>query len=465
VLLHGGTIEAVSDGRSGARFVVRLRRGAGHLGAAAQVSAPAPAGPEAGGAQDWAVQLSARRDFRLLDIEEAAERRVVDRDLDEGARPHSVVVVEDNPTITQFVHMTLRREFKVLTAPDGQRGLELIERERPDLVVTDLMMPGMDGLTMLRHLRQDPRTHQIPVIMLTARGDLDDRVRGLETGVSVYLTKPFSPRELLTCARRLVQAKEEEVHQVLTQRMESLEVVAAGLAHELNNPLNYVKNALARVRTDADWVLALSEQAASAPLPAADREQLGRVGERVRELLGVADAGLKRMAGTVELMGRYGRAGYRRELSEHDAWEAVRTVVGVVLPASGRKVKVELDLAGDGTLECVPEELGQVLSNLVQNAIEAVDDGGAGLVRVIGRCGEEELTLRVQDNGPGIPQEAMSRLFTPFFTTKGPGKGTGLGLTISRRVVEALRGSLKVASTPGAGAEFTVRLPRRQAVS
>jgi signal transduction histidine kinase len=461
VLLHGGTIEAASDGHHGARFTVRLRRGAEHLRPEAPASAPAAAEPDGEGGQDWAVQLAARRDFRLLDIEQAAERRVVERDPDEGARAHTVAVVEDSPQITRFIHMTLRRQFKVLTAPDGQRGLELIERERPDLVVTDLMMPGLDGLAMTRRLREDPRTRHIPVIMLTARGDLDDRVRGLETGVSMYLTKPFSPRELLTCARRLVQATRDETDLVLTQRMDSLEVVAAGLAHELNNPLNYVKNALARVQLDAARVLALADQAAGGPLPAEARQQLGKAAERVQELLGVADAGLKRMAGTVELMGRYGRAGYQRELAVHDAWELVRTAVAVVLPATGRDVRVEVDLSGDGTVECVPEELGQVVTNLVQNAIEAVPDG-TGVVRLAGRGDADELTLRVRDNGPGIPPEAMSRLFTPFFTTKGPGRGTGLGLTISRRVVEALRGQLRVSSTPGQGAEFTVRLPRRQ---
>ncbi|MCM2333225.1 MAG: hybrid sensor histidine kinase/response regulator, partial [Anaeromyxobacteraceae bacterium] len=264
VQLHGGDIEAISDGRRGARLSVRLPRDPVHLRAEAD-RRPEPAGPDGDGVQDWAVQLSARRDFRLLDIEEAAERRVVERDLDEGRRPYTVAVVEDSPQITQFVHMTLRRQFKVLTAPDGLRGLELVRRELPDLVVTDLMMPGLDGLGLTRQLREDPATRHVPVIMLSARGELDDRVRGLETGVSLYLTKPFSPRELLTCARRLVRAKEESAELVLTQRMDSLEMMAAGLAHELNNPLNYVKNSLAGVQRDLAELVALARRDGAAP--------------------------------------------------------------------------------------------------------------------------------------------------------------------------------------------------------
>jgi signal transduction histidine kinase len=340
------------------------------------------------------------------------------------------------------------------------RGLEIALRDRPNLVVTDLMMPGIDGLELTRRLREDPRTSHVPVLMLSARGELDDRVKGLEIGASAYLTKPFSARELLTCARQLVRAEEQTADRVLTHRMESLEMVAAGLAHEINNPLNYIKGALARVRLDVERVVALSGGGAGA-LPPSAQSELDRLRTRLADLLGVADSGLKRIAGTVELMGRYGRQGFRRELSPHDAWEAARTVVGMVLPATGRKVAVELDLQGDGVIDCVPEELNQVLTNLIQNAVEAVPEE-TGLVRVCGSADADFLVLRVKDNGPGVAAELQARLFTPFFTTKGPGRGIGLGLTITRRVVQSLGGTIQLSSHPGEGAEFTVRIPRRQ---
>jgi two-component system, NtrC family, sensor kinase len=133
----------------------------------------------------------------------------------------------------------------------------------------------------------------------------------------------------------------------------------------------------------------------------------------------------------------------------------------VVLPATGRRVAVDLDLRGDGTLHCVPEEFNQVVTNLVQNAIEAVPEG-TGRVRVEGRVDGDHLVLSVKDNGPGIPPDVVGRLFTPFFTTKGPGRGVGLGLTITRRVVQSLRGTLTVQSVVGQGTEFVARVPREQ---
>ena len=462
VVLHGGSITAQSDGTSGARFTVVLPRGRGHFRPEVLAASGGGHEPRQGDANlDWAVQLATRSEFRFLDIEEATERRVVDRDSDEESRPYTAVVVEDHPHIVQLIHMSLRRQFKVLAAPDGVKGLELVLRERPDLVVTDLMMPGIDGLALTRKLREDPATRHIPIIMLTARGELDDRVKGLETGVSAYLMKPFSPKELLAAARELVKATEQTADLVLTQRMESLEMVAAGLAHEINNPLNYLKNALGRVRLDAEKVLALCAAARARPLDEEEQGQIERLDTRLHELLGVADSGVKRIGGTVELMSRYGRAGYKREMLPHDAWDAARAVVGIVLPATGRKVQVDLDLEGDGTLECVPEELNQVLSNLLQNAIEAVAEEG-GRVRVRGRVDGDDLVLSVKDNGPGIPPEVLTRLFTPFFTTKGPGRGTGLGLTITRRVVQSLGGTMRVSSTVGQGTEFVAHLPRTQ---
>ena len=133
VMLHGGTIRAESDGQSGARFTVTLPKGRGHFRPEA-LAAPRAAGAAPAGEPglDWAVQLAARSEFRLLDIEEATERRVVERDTDEEARPYTAVVVEDHPHIIQLVHMSLRRQFKVLTAPDGLKGLELDPPRAPE---------------------------------------------------------------------------------------------------------------------------------------------------------------------------------------------------------------------------------------------------------------------------------------------------------------------------------------------
>src|SRR5438876_369889 len=347
VELHGGRIWAQSSG--GARFTVELPRDRDHFrhevlerrGPARDVAEGHRANDR--GLMDFAVQMAARDEYRLLDIAEATDRRVSVRDMDEDIKPHVALVVDDTPDIIRLVHNSLRTHFKVISAEDGLKGLEMAMRERPSLVIADLMMPGIDGLELTRKLRGS--------------------------------------------------------------------------------------------------------------------EELPRAEKRMREMFDLAESGIRRIAATVELMTSYSKAGFSRQLRPHDVYAAVREVVAMVLPATGRPVQVDLDLEGDGTVECVPEEFNQVISNLVQNAVEACPETG-GLVRVRGAREEENLLLAVKDNGPGIRPEDAQRIFTPFFTTKGPGRGMGMGLTIAWRVVQSLGGTLE--AKPGAGAEFVLRVPRKQ---
>ena len=179
---------------------------------------------------------------------------------------------------------------------------------------------------------------------------------------------------------------------------------------------------------------------------------------RARKMFETADAGVRRIAGTVELMRKYSREGYARRVEAYDVFSAVNDVIDIVLPATGRDVRVETDLQGKGLVDCVPEEFHQVLTNLIQNAIEASPEEG-GLVRIRGRVEGNQVLLTIRDNGAGIPREQRDRIFTPFFTTKGPGRGMGLGLTIVWRVVHSLKGTIDVGGEEGSGAEFTIRVP------
>lgn len=464
VELHGGHIIAASEPGQGASFTVTLPTDREHFRPEV-VAKTEPQARQGQGADveimGLAVEVSTSRDYRFQDIAELTERRVVERDVDEDERAFTVLIVEDTPDIIRVIHLTLRRHFKVMAAPDGLKGLEMALREQPNLIITDLMMPGIDGLELTRRLRADARTKHIPIVMLTARAGTEDRVAGLETGVNAYLGKPFSARELLATVRGLLNIQEEQAEQMLNQRMDSLETIAGGLAHEINNPLNYVKNAVHRLALDVGIAIAMMTDAKGTPLVEGQVAQLEKLSLRMGKMVDTAESGLRRIGGTVDLMGRYSREGYSRLTRPHDLFEAARDVVAVVLPATGREVKVETRFQGDGVIECIPEELHQVLSNLIQNAIEAVPEDGTGRVEIDGKGDDEALVLTVRDNGPGIPEEVRARIFTPFFTTKGPGRGTGMGLTIVRRVVQSLGGTITARSQPGGGTEFLLRLPKQ----
>ena len=175
---------------------------------------------------------------------------MVERDPDELRRSHTVLVVEDTADVIRMIRLSLHHDFRVLAATNGAQGLELAKRHQPSIIVTDLMMPVMDGLEMTQRLREDPQLSHIPIVMLTARNEIESRITGLQGGVDAYLGKPFSTKELVSTVRSLVRHQERTADLVLSQKMDSIEAIAGGLAHEIGNPLNYVKNALALVQRD-----------------------------------------------------------------------------------------------------------------------------------------------------------------------------------------------------------------------
>jgi signal transduction histidine kinase len=467
VELHGGRIRAQSELGQGALFIVELFKNREHFSTAVldrrERCRDVPGGQREAdrGLAEWTAQLTGRGEFRLLEIDEATEQRVVERDPDESERASTILVVEDSPDVVRVIHMALRDHFRILAASDGKRGIELALRESPNLIITDLMMPEFDGLELTRHLRDDVRTRHVPIIMLTARADLEDRIAGLDTGVNAYLAKPFAARELLSTVQSLLGTQETTSDILLNQQMDSLEVVAGALAHEINNPLNYIKSSIELVASQMHEMFALAHDTMPSNVEA---QKLADRAKRSQKLFEVAASGIKRIGATVALMRRYSREGYSRTPQVYDAFAAARDVVSLIVPATGRDVRVETSFDGDGFIECVPEEFNQVLTNLVQNAVEAAPEG-TGCVRVRGGCEDGFVALTVTDNGPGIKAEDRAKIFTPFFSTKGPGRGMGMGLTIVQRVVTSAGGTIRLRSQVGAGTEFQVRLPQKGPLS
>jgi signal transduction histidine kinase len=457
VRLHGGKIDVQSDVGGGSSFTVLLPMGLDHFepklldrrrrreDGDAQRRREEDRGP-----REWTARLTDLEEYRFLNIEEATDRRRVRRA--QQNRATSVLVVEDNLDVADFLNVQLQEEHTVFVASNGKEGLKLALERRPDAIVTDFMMPEMDGLTMLTRLRADERTSDIPVIMLTAKAQLTDRLDARDAGADVYLSKPFSPKELRSAVNQQISRRGHQAGKLMRANIQSLEIISAGLSHEINNPLNYIRGASAVLN---DAVVGMAKQLEDR---GADRDGVKTMTERARRMCDTIGIGVRKIERVVDLMRRYAQEGYTHVALPLKVDDAVQNAAQVILPRGEKTVNVEVNL---GAPECevtvVAEELHQAVSSIIQNAVDAV--GEAGRVVITTFADETNWILEVTDDGPGIPPDARERIFTPFYTTKAPGEGLGLGLAITQRVVRDANGKLEVDSVPGGGATFRVRLP------
>jgi signal transduction histidine kinase len=416
-----------------------------------------------------------------------------------------VLVAEDNADMRRLLVHLLGREFRVRETRNGREALEAARERAPDLVLSDVMMPEMSGTDLCRALKGDPATRDVPFMLVTSKAEREMKIEGLELGADDYVTKPFHPRELIARVRALVrlhrlkatlaernqaledanrelartveELKSAEVSLVRAERLAAVGELAAGVAHEVNNPVNYALNALKMLRDRVDGVRRVAEGLTALDLRdptklAAQAEALVRLRDEigleetaaeVAELAQIAGDGLGR---TQRLVGDLRElAGPRR--GEPVSVDLVRGVVSTVqlvrhsLERAG--VRIETRVADD--LPRVRGDAGalsQVILNLLKNAADVLETAG-GRIEVAAFAEGADVVVEVRDDGPGVSEAVRARLFEPFVSTKEAGRGSGLGLSICHRIVSEHGGTITLEASPeGSGAVFRVRLPAEE---
>jgi DNA-binding response OmpR family regulator len=436
--------------------------------------------------------------FRLHELCDALHAALLcsEREVGPSKRTaETVLLVDDSPSITQFLSSYLEtRGYAVLRAANGNEALQTVARQRPDVILLDIMMPDIDGLTVCRRLKADPEHQSIPVILVTAQADEEDVVRGLDAGADDYVTKPVNLKILGARLRSALRAKKSqdkiaEINRALQQELErrkrvELELVqahkleaigrlAAGVAHEINTPAQYVGDNirfLEEAFTSLDQLLTAVDSppdAASArPSPKAEVDYLRKeIPTALRESL----HGVEQIARIVRAMKEFSHPG-----SEEKQLIDVNRAIDSTLTVSRNQWKYVADVATEFDRElplvpCIPAAFNQVILNLVVNAAEAigevVGDGSQqkGKITVRTRRDGDWAEIQIADTGRGIPAAIRSRVFEPFFTTKELGKGTGQGLAIAHAtVVEKHGGTLNFQTAPGEGTTFIIRMPLAQ---
>lgn len=413
-----------------------------------------------------------------------------------------ILIVDDNTTNLSVLSQALKAaQYKVRMATDGEDALAQVERHHPELILLDIEMPNMDGFETCRRLQANPNTQGIPIIFMTSLADTEKKVKGLSLGAVDYITKPFEASEVLArikvhwrlkqltdslerqVSERTQALEQAQVQLVQQEKLSALGELVAGVAHEINNPLGCI---VGNVNAAEDYINDLLEiialYAEKFPQPGAEIEaklkeiDLDYLREDLPKLIGAMKDGGERITTISKSLRIFSRADsdVKQNFNIHDGIDSTVMILRHRLKANNSRPEIRV-IAKYGNLpeiKCFPGQLNQVFINLLANAIDAIDEGNQGLTyaeiqahsnHIIIKTElspQQQVVIRIQDNGKGMTEEVKKRIFERLFTTKGVGKGTGLGLAIAHQIiVDKHHGSIAVNSSLGAGTEFVITLP------
>jgi len=355
-----------------------------------------------------------------------------------------ILVVDDISKNLQVVGTILRNEgYHVMPATSGLQALERVSAQPPDLILLDLMMPEMDGLEVCSRLKAEPLTRQIPVIFLTASNEMDHLMKGFEAGAVDYITKPFNAPELLARVRTHLELKHarERLREMNEEKNEFMGIAA----HDLRNPLSAIQGYAEMIIEDAQSL--------------AHRDLEGN-GQRIREAA-------KRMTEMVQNFldaNRIERGELKLNMAISDLSPLLQSVLETQSPhATAKGQMIQLELPPTPTLALADVSITlQVFENLVSNAVKYSPPGKKIFVRLKAEAGV--VRFEVEDQGPGLSKEDQKKLFGKFARLSAKPTGgehsTGLGLSIVKRLVEAMNGKVWCESELGMGAKFIVTIPQ-----
>jgi len=446
-----------------------------------------------------------------------------------------VLIIEDSRTqAEELKHILEKNNYKVKHASNAMEAMKLLNQYLPDVIVSDIIMPGKSGYELCKDIKSNNDYENIPVILLTSLSDPADIIKGLDCGADTFITKPYSEEFLLSKIEYLIMnfkirkfqstdiglevyfagkkhvisssrlqivdllfstyenavIKNDELQKInkelkLTQtqlfhakKMASLGVLTAGIAHEINNPVNFIYSGINSLKQDFEDIMPIMQicnKATSINMESLDKLaeiksniDFGDIIEAIPQTIEDIKYGAQRTTEIIKGLRNFSRVDSTSKQNTN-IHEGIDSTLLLLKNKCNSKVEIIKDFDKKiPKIMAFAGELNQVFMNLISNAIDAINskqseannNGFKGIIKInTKQVSEDHIHISISDNGPGISKEIIDNIFDPFFTTKDIGKGTGLGLAISHGIMEKHNGNISVRSKIGKGTRFVIELP------
>jgi signal transduction histidine kinase len=430
---------------------------------------------------------------------------------------NQILIVDDNSTNTKVLFDCLKSAgYRVLIAQSGESAIEKLELVTPDLILLDVMMPGINGFETCQRLKASPVTQDIPVIFMTALSDTDEKMKGFSLGAVDYITKPFQQEEVIArvsthlqlrnltkqlqtlnqnleqriiertseLTAALEQVQSSQLQLIQSEKMSSLGNLVAGIAHEINNPVGFIAGNIEQMDlaiNDVIDCLRLYQKALPNPSSTIKTKiaeiELSYLIEDLPKMVASMRIGCDRIRDISTSLRIFSRSDTDSKVAAdiHEGIDSTLMILQHRIKANETRPAIQIikNYGNIPDIECYLGQLNQVFMNIIANSIDSFEEINQNrhysdieahpniiTITTILSTENQQIIIKIDDNGSGMPDTVKSRIFDHLYTTKSIGKGTGLGLSISKQIIESKHnGILHVESEPDKGTEFAIILP------
>lgn len=354
------------------------------------------------------------------------------------SKKNKILIVDDAEDTVELLKKRFQAEgYDTAEAYNGEEGLQKVSEFNPDLIVLDIMMPKIDGYEVCQRLKADESTKYIPVLMLTAKGEVEHKVKGLDIGADDYLSKPFDYKELSARVRSLLSSKAAHEKKAEEEKSGALEQMMDQVAHEIRNPLTSIGGFARKVY---------------GKLPEGDSNR--KYMEMIIEDVAVLEDMIKKLI-EIKTMA----VCYLESANVNDIIRESLEVFDRDIKEKAIDVKMELLDTPPPMISSDRKLLKRALCNIIKNALEAMTES-IKVLKITSKTREGSVVIEISDTGKGISKDKLKNIFDPFVTSKV--YGPGLGLTFANKITQDHGGNIDVESEPDNGTTFTITLPLQE---